>query len=595
MIQCPGCGGALKFDIPSQQMKCDSCSQLYNPYSINYGTGAEESTEYDVTVFKCPQCGGEIISTDETAAAFCSYCGSSNYLQSRVSKEKKPELIIPFKQSKQQCKDAYAGFMKRAIFAPNAYKESGRVDGFRGIYMPYWLYDMSQNGPIDIKSYESHRRGDYIITNHYMLTGYMDNNYNGVSYDASSSFADDISNEIAPFNVKDITTFSPAFLSGYYADIADVGVNTYVDTARELASEGTFNYLTKKTPIKGNSLEESKQTIKNKIEGRTVVNVTRSAMFPVWFLSYRSRDRVAYATVNGQTGKVSADLPVSIPKYFICAGILSVIIFLILQLFFTMTPDVVMVAIAIVGLIGVILYNSEMKSILAKENYENDLGMQDRMERKKQNRMNAQTGAEFTYGENETHQAIYQEGANGQSVMPGQGLPPQGAGQRPKAGQGSYVLTDNDVKRAKNKKAGKKGFNLGSLITVVIVVAFFIPAIFGGGAAILSEMGFETVGGLVGLAAFVVAVILSISSQNKISKMVSKKGITATIWSTVSLLIVTVISFWDPPNDAIYYAAAIISMIGLAINLIDLMASYNYIAMRPLPQFEMYQGGDDRA
>lgn len=68
MYQCPNCGGRLFFDIQSQQLKCDHCSTQYDPYAISKENDAEESREYDVTVFKCPQCGGEILSTDNTAA-----------------------------------------------------------------------------------------------------------------------------------------------------------------------------------------------------------------------------------------------------------------------------------------------------------------------------------------------------------------------------------------------------------------------------------------------------------------------------------------------------------------------------------------------
>lgn len=101
MYQCPCCGGRLIFDIPSQQLKCDHCSNSFNPYEISKEHDAQESVEYDVTVFRCPQCGGEILSTDNTAANFCSFCGASTILTSRVTKELKPEYIIPFqKQSR---------------------------------------------------------------------------------------------------------------------------------------------------------------------------------------------------------------------------------------------------------------------------------------------------------------------------------------------------------------------------------------------------------------------------------------------------------------------------------------------------------------
>ena len=35
MVQCPNCGGLLKFDIASQKMKCDSCSSLFGPYAFD--------------------------------------------------------------------------------------------------------------------------------------------------------------------------------------------------------------------------------------------------------------------------------------------------------------------------------------------------------------------------------------------------------------------------------------------------------------------------------------------------------------------------------------------------------------------------------
>ena len=134
MYQCPCCGGRLIFDIPSQQLKCDHCSNSFNPYEISKEHDAQESVEYDVTVFRCPQCGGEILSTDNTAANFCSFCGASTILTSRVTKELKPGYIIPFSKTKQDCKRAYKSMMRYALFAPGELKDEKFIDGFRGIY-----------------------------------------------------------------------------------------------------------------------------------------------------------------------------------------------------------------------------------------------------------------------------------------------------------------------------------------------------------------------------------------------------------------------------------------------------------------------------
>lgn len=59
--------------------------------------------------------------------------------------------------------------MKKAIFAPKELKDPKFIDGFRGIYMPYWTYYVTQKAPISLPAKRSHCSGDYIITDHYRL------------------------------------------------------------------------------------------------------------------------------------------------------------------------------------------------------------------------------------------------------------------------------------------------------------------------------------------------------------------------------------------------------------------------------------------
>ena len=134
-----------------------------------------------------------------------------------MQKEHKPAYIIPFAKSKDDCKQAYMSLMKKAIFAPKELKDPKFIDGFRGIYMPYWTYYVTQKAPISLPAKRSHRSGDYIITDHYRLEGDLDAYYKGLSYDASSSFDDSISEKLAPYDVKNMKRFTPAFLSGFYA------------------------------------------------------------------------------------------------------------------------------------------------------------------------------------------------------------------------------------------------------------------------------------------------------------------------------------------------------------------------------------------
>ena len=69
MFACKNCGGNVKFDIKSGQLACEYCHSLFDPYAYEDKTSdAEVQKDFEATIFTCPQCGGEILSTDDTAA-----------------------------------------------------------------------------------------------------------------------------------------------------------------------------------------------------------------------------------------------------------------------------------------------------------------------------------------------------------------------------------------------------------------------------------------------------------------------------------------------------------------------------------------------
>lgn len=362
MIVCPNCGGNLKFDIASQQLGCEHCHTQMDPYAFDDKTkDALEQEEYDVTIFTCPQCGGEILSTDTSAAEFCTFCGASTILYSRISKEKRPDYIIPFKKTKEDCKQSYRHMMKRAIFAPDALKNPKYIDGFRGIYMPYWAFYLSQTGDFKLTGSRVHRRGDYILTDYYDLKGEIDAYYKGLSYDASSSFDDNISEKLAPFDVKGMKAFTPGFLSGFYADTADVSPDTYWNEAEHIAYNNSIQKIYNSFP--GMTIAP---TITPSMLNTKTEKIDR-AMFPVWFMSYRNGDRVAYTTINGQTGHIVADLPVDSKKYLFGSLVLAIPIFLLLNLFFTIMPSTLLTITAVLSAISTVIYFLEMAKIKSKE------------------------------------------------------------------------------------------------------------------------------------------------------------------------------------------------------------------------------------
>lgn len=555
MYTCKNCGGALKYDIASGQLKCDSCDTQYDPYAVTQEQDAERD-DYDVTVFKCPQCGGEIYSTDNTAAGFCSFCGASTVLSSRLVKEKKVDYLIPFKKTKEDCKQAYGKLMRRALYAPKELKDPTNIDGFRGIYMPYWVYHVKQQGHVKLHGTKSYRRGDYIITKHYGLHMDVDAQYKGLSYDASSAFSDDISAKMSPYDVKNMKPFTPSLLSGFYADMSDVEADIYAQDAKAFSADATTNRIRRSPEIAGYALENA-ETIPHKIPPHIVS--TDSAMMPVWFLSYRNRDRVAYAAVNGQTGRVVADLPVDIRKYLLGCVIFAVPIILLLNLFLTLTPSALLALVSILATCVIALHAHEMKQIAVKENYEDDKGIQSAKEQ--QEKMARQRAKE-------------QMGAGVEEP---------------------YVLTKEQMRRnekGQKKAAGKKtlleGTSLGSIIVIVGIVFF--------GCGFLSafESLFQDMPFILYMIILVIAASAFGYSMKQAKRIDAKKHNGDSVWALIAVIVCAVIGFINPVSDLWYYGGAIGAMVTMCFTLIDIIVSYNILATRRLPQFD-HKGGDDLA
>ena len=165
-----------------------------------------------------------------------------------------------------------------------------------------------------MKGEKSYSKGNYTYTDKYDLSGDLDAYYYDLSYDASSSFADSISEQIAPFNVRDSKKFTPSFLSGFYADTADVDSSLYKDDAINLANATSYSKIKKTPAFSDLRLSTEGNNFATTMTLHTFCEKPERVLYPVWFMSYRKEGRIAYATVNGQSGKVAADIPVDIKK-----------------------------------------------------------------------------------------------------------------------------------------------------------------------------------------------------------------------------------------------------------------------------------------
>ena len=310
--QCPSCTGPLHYDGASGLLACDYCGskftvqrieELYHDKDVAAAAAAaaaeaqakeEQQREEDnqwqepqsnwakdqgLKVYNCPSCGAELICDETTAATSCPYCNNPSIVPGQLSDMLKPDYVIPFKLDKEAAKAALKNYYRGKKLLPRAFSEKNHIEEIKGVYVPFWLFDGTAEADM---SYQGTRvssvtQGDTIIT----TTDYY-----------------------RVHRASELKPFSNAYLPGFMADKYDVQPETCYQRADERA-EATAGDLMDRT-VSGYS---------TCVPERRQIRIRRGkvsyALLPVWLLATRWNGQNYLFAMNGQTGKLIGDLPVS--------------------------------------------------------------------------------------------------------------------------------------------------------------------------------------------------------------------------------------------------------------------------------------------
>ena len=374
MYKCKSCGGDLVLNIAGQELKCPFCDSVYPVSDYEDAQELKEQETYETTIYTCSQCGAEIMTTDSTAVTFCSYCGTEANLQGRLSNEKKPKYIIPFKQTKEQCKTIYSENAKKQPYAPKEFTAPEFLENFRGIYIPYWEINVGFDNNPELKVIEKYTSGNYDYTDEYVAHPDLKGTTIPVPQDASASFDDEISSQIAPFNKEDMKDFNPAYLAGFFADTADVDADVYTEQAMAMAQDHVINNVKSDFRPGANVMAPTDMAKRTELFGSKITE-SHLNLFPVWFLTWRKGDRLAYGVINGETGKISADVPVDVSKFLKTSAVIAVIIFVISCIASVLVlPATILMISSLATLLVHYYYRQEMVSIAERDSNANNLG-----------------------------------------------------------------------------------------------------------------------------------------------------------------------------------------------------------------------------
>lgn len=340
--ECPGCGAPMQFDSEKQKMVCDHCGTTCTVEELDdiQSCGANKQDEItgsfgepeqtgEFKVYKCPSCGAEILTDENTSATFCGFCGRPSLIEDRLTGASMPSSVIPFKINREKAREIYSSWAKKGMLTPSEFNKTSTIEKITGMYVPFWLYDYKARMQLSANATKvrHERRGDYqyTYTDHFIVTRDVEADYDKVPADASEKMPDDVMDKLEPFKYGDMTKFEMPYLSGYYSE-------KYQYSADDLCNRI-------ESRIKGFIKEAAMNTIKG--YSSVSVNNTNSvfnrlgaeyALMPVWVLNCRYNNKDYLFTLNGQTGKIVADRPVSKARAAVWFAGITAVMFVILYI-----------------------------------------------------------------------------------------------------------------------------------------------------------------------------------------------------------------------------------------------------------------------
>ncbi len=333
--KCPGCGADMKFDANADKLKCEYCetelsvSEAETLYNVNQEDmdnvdsedvvdETDEAESYgdagNFIKYKCSTCGAELVTDEHTAATCCSYCGSPNLLSERLEGEKTPAKLIPFKIDRQKAESIYREWCKKGKLTPKEFTSQSTIEKMTAIYVPFWLYDYGANARIraNCTRVRHARRGDYqyTYTDHFRVYRDVSAEYLKIPADASEKMPDDMMDKLEPFDYSELKEFKMPYLSGYLAEKYNYGSNELAKRVEPRVSSYIMN--------EGRNTINGYATVV--VAGKNITLSKRVAsyvMLPVWMLTYRYKGKEYMFAINGQTGKLVGNRPVSAGR---CVG-----------------------------------------------------------------------------------------------------------------------------------------------------------------------------------------------------------------------------------------------------------------------------------
>lgn len=330
--KCSSCGGNALFEPTTGKLTCPFCGNekeiektQHNTVEHDFNQALvedDQSWDAEKRVFRCSNCGAETLLDKDKVADFCSFCGSSHITVSEDHAGIKPALVLPFSVTRDEAIEKFSLWMKKRYFAPSKLVQGHQLHTLTGAYIPYWTFDSDTASDYTVSIgtyyYVTETRTVYENGESKQVTeqvqkirwrteyGHYKEFFDDVLVKASRNVASKLITKVEPFQLDGLVDYKMDYLSGFLAEKYSIPLNEgWEDAKTVIASE-----------IERGIHRQVYGDVVNIVQVSTDHNeiTFKHILLPLWISSFTFNSKVYRFLVNGQTGKVSGQAPISAIK-----------------------------------------------------------------------------------------------------------------------------------------------------------------------------------------------------------------------------------------------------------------------------------------
>ena len=333
-FRCSQCDGKMVYDPASRTLVCDHCGysktvprgegrRAIVDYDLESGLATARKRGYGAPVHtsQCQECGASVHFADHTTATECDFCGSTQVLEREENSDLlRPESLVPFRISRDQAGQTFAGWLGKLWFRPSDLKRRAQLAEMSGVYVPYWSFAAAVQSDWTAEAgYHYHKTQRYVeeddagnvVTKTRQVRrtrwrpawGSRRDSFREVLICASRGLPEKLERKLWTFDTSELLPYEPIYLAGWRAEEYAVELND--GWRRAVARMESVQARRCAWDVPGDTHRFLHVT--NTFSDQTFKHI----LLPIWISSYRYGNNVYRFLINGQSGEITGKAPLS--------------------------------------------------------------------------------------------------------------------------------------------------------------------------------------------------------------------------------------------------------------------------------------------